>query len=580
VTNPSGEEKTYELEISFPTKDTDEVFNDEGRRQKLQELFERLLFENEQLDVSAQLPNTEIDTDSIDVDQAFSCADGSVVRENECVPCPEGTFFEIEKRTCELCPIGTFNNKIGKVGECTVCPNNRNDAEQTTETRASTSSDDCKAKCQRGMYFDKIDVDRVQGVDICKPCPFGTYQPQEGKFKCIPCGVGLTTRTPQSIDKSECRPECPDGNQLDRNGNCEPCPIGAFRRKNFEKSCVKCGSEFCESSTCTTQLNGATHAENCTVPICPQGTMLDVGRKKCKECPKGFYQDQAMQSVCQQCPQDTSTESTGAISKDDCVNSCRDSKNSASLCHKNANCYFIKETNGHECRCKDGYQIDGYKNDDLKNPLCIDNCMDKKTKTDYCKNQGTCLKDWRNNGTAICRCAGSFTGERCEEKSEFAYIAGGVAGAVIFLILLVLLIWMICVRASRAHRASPEKILGAATDQNGSQVNFYYGAPAPYAESIAPSHHSTYAHYYDDEEDGWEMPNFYNETYMKDGLHAQNKMNSLARSNASLYGGQVPQGQVPNGAKDDLYDRLRRHAYQGKKSDKSGNETTSDSDGQ
>ena len=46
-------------------------------------------------------------------------------------------------------------------------------------------------------------------------------------------------------------------------------------------------------------------------------------------------------------------------------------------------------------------------------------------------------------------------------------------------------------------------------------ANFYYGAPAPYAESIAPSHHSTYAHYYDDEEDGWDMPNFYNEGYMK-----------------------------------------------------------------
>lgn len=61
-------------------------------------------------------------------------------------------------------------------------------------------------------------------------------------------------------------------------------------------------------------------------------------------------------------------------------------------------------------------------------------------------------------------------------------------------------------------------MLTPATDQNGSQVNFYYGAPTPYAESIAPSHHSTYAHYYDDEEDGWEMPNFYNETYMK-GRH-------------------------------------------------------------
>ena len=52
---------------------------------------------------------------------------------------------------------------------------------------------------------------------------------------------------------------------------------------------------------------------------------------------------------------------------------------------------------------------------------------------------------------------------------------------------------------------------GAESAHGGNGVNFYYGAPAPYAESIAPSHHSTYAHYYDDEEDGWDMPNFYNE---------------------------------------------------------------------
>lgn len=86
-------------------------------------------------------------------------------------------------------------------------------------------------------------------------------------------------------------------------------------------------------------------------------------------------------------------------------------------------------------------------------------------------------------------------------------------------------------------------------------MNFYYGAPTPYAESIAPSHHSTYAHYYDDEEDAWEMPNYY-EGYMKENLHngTNGKMNSLARSNASIYG-----------TKDELYDRLKRHAYPGKK---------------
>merc|ERR1712241_359131 len=199
------------------------------------------------------------------------------------------------------------------------------------------------------------------------------------------------------------------------------------------------------------------------------------------------------------------------------------------------------------------------KTETQRNPICIDNCL-REDGSAYCKNQGTCLKNWKNGGKPVCQCAGSFTGDFCGEKSEFAYIAGGVAGAVIFLILLVLLIWMICVRASRAHRTSPEKILGAATNQNGSQVNFYYGAPAPYAESIAPSHHSTYAHYYDDEEDGWEMPNFYdNGGYMKD------EMNSLARLNASLYA-----KQHGNGGQEELYDRLRRHAYQGKKSDKSG----------
>ena len=93
-------------------------------------------------------------------------------------------------------------------------------------------------------------------------------------------------------------------------------------------------------------------------------------------------------------------------------------------------------------------------------------------------------------------------------------------------------------------------------------MNFYYGAPTPYAESIAPSHHSTYAHYYDEEDDAWEMPNFYNETYMRDGLHP-GKAASLARSNASIYGAAPPPPLARQ--PEELYDRLRKHAYTGKK---------------
>merc|ERR1712183_448900 len=165
---------------------------------------------------------------------------------------------------------------------------------------------------------------------------------------------------------------------------------------------------------------------------------------------------------------------------------------------------------------------------------------------------------------------GAYYGDKCETKSEFAYIAGGIAGAIIFLILLVLLIWMICVRATRPKKQEKVGLGPGAEMAHGGAPNFYYGAPAPYAESIAPSHHSTYAHYYDDEEDGWDMPNFYNEGYMKQGLAGAEKGHSLGRSQGSLYGN-----------KEELYDRLKRHAYQpgqGKKDKSSANETTSDSD--
>merc|ERR1712088_531775 len=131
------------------------------------------------------------------------------------------------------------------------------------------------------------------------------------------------------------------------------------------------------------------------------------------------------------------------------------------LCDKNAHCLF-KPNLGlnirrYQCSCKQGYKGNGTIGS------CVDNCLD------YCMNDGTCVK---KEGKPYCQCAGSFNGQ---EK----FAQPGADGV------------------------------------NGSQVNFYYGAPAPYAESIAPSQHgSTYAHYYEDEEDGWGMPNFY-DTYGK-----------------------------------------------------------------
>lgn len=99
-------------------------------------------------------------------------------------------------------------------------------------------------------------------------------------------------------------------------------------------------------------------------------------------------------------------------------------------CDSNAHCLLMPETNDFKCQCKPGYNGTGEE--------CTDVCKG------YCDNEGTCVKDSR--GQPSCRCIGSFTGKNCSEKSEFFYIAGGIAGGVVLIIIVVLLVWMICVR--------------------------------------------------------------------------------------------------------------------------------------
>lgn len=99
-------------------------------------------------------------------------------------------------------------------------------------------------------------------------------------------------------------------------------------------------------------------------------------------------------------------------------------------CDANAYCLLIPETSDFICECKPGFNGTGTE--------CVDVC------DGYCDNEGICVKDIR--GQPSCRCIGSFTGKHCTEKSEFAYIAGGIAASVILIIFIVLLIWMICAR--------------------------------------------------------------------------------------------------------------------------------------
>jgi len=538
-------EQKYDLELSFPV-DSDEATNVEGRRQRIDSLIQQIL-SSEALAVNDTLPGTLLDPSSIQFEQSFRCESGEVVVDDQCVPCPPGTYFDEAEKVCTKCAVGFYNPDSAQRA-CIQCPTIQ-DLEGVTKSLGATSSSDCKEKCAAGNYYDEV-------TDLCRPCGHGRYQADEGKFTCDLCGVGLTTRTKKAISQAECRADCEDGQQLSINGECEVCPVGTYRTQGRDRGCQDCPLNR------TTSKTGSKTEEDCNLPICVPGQYLSANDNECRKCPVGQYQPEAQQTECIDCPPNSSTvegdpsTNIGATSSSQCSNQCMVKQGEAELCDKNANCLF-KQPNTFECVCKHGYIGHGYNNGTTSS--CIDKC------DGFCRNDGTCLKN--KEGEPYCQCAGSFTGVNCHEKSEFAYIAGGIAGAVLFVIVLVLLIWMICVRSGRSRRVN-EKFAQPGGEMNGSQVNFYYGAPAPYAESIAPSQHgSTYAHYYEDEEDGWGMPNFY-DTYGKNS--------KIARSNGSLYNaGMYGPQYAPQG---ELYDRLGRHAYQPRPEDKSGNDTTSESD--
>ncbi|XP_073822904.1 sushi, von Willebrand factor type A, EGF and pentraxin domain-containing protein uif isoform X2 [Musca autumnalis] len=512
---------TYTLEISFPAVNDPVVHTSTGERSTVKALLEKLILEDDQFAVQDILPNTVPDPASLELGSEYACPVGQVVMIPDCVPCAIGTFYDTRNNTCVPCERGTYQSEAGQL-QCSKCPVIAGRPGVTAGPGARSAAS-CKERCPAGKYFDSE-------TGLCRSCGHGFFQPNEGSFSCELCGLGQTTRSAEATSRKECRDECSSGQQLGIDGRCEPCPRGTFRAQGVQPSCAACPLGR------TTPKVGAKSVEECTLPVCSPGTYLNTTINMCEECRKGYYQPETQQTSCIQCPPNHSTKITGATSKSECTNPCEQVAEGRPHCDPNAYCILVPETSDFKCECKPGFNGTGME--------CTDVC------DGFCENQGNCVKDLK--GTPSCRCVGSFTGPHCAERSEFAYIAGGIAGAVIFIIVIVLLIWMICVRSTK--RRDPKKMLSPAIDQTGSQVNFYYGAHTPYAESIAPSHHSTYAHYYDDEEDGWEMPNFYNETYMKDGLHGGGKMSTLARSNASLYG-----------TKDDLYDRLKRHAYTGKK---------------
>ncbi|KAG8179313.1 hypothetical protein JTE90_016418 [Oedothorax gibbosus] len=514
----------YTVEVYFPAKDDPIVSKNSQERSTVQAVTENAILQRSAFDVRNILPNVVPDLTSLKMLTDYACPLGEVVIGVNCVECAIGTYYENATTECKSCPVGFYQNEMGSLA-CKPCPLIA-DRQGTTQSAGARSMDECKEHCTAGNYYD-------EQVGACLPCGYGFYQPEEGSFNCVACGAGLTTRRNQAVSKLECREECASGYELDESGACVPCQRGSFRSRGMP-ACQQC------TSGKTTADVAATSEQECLLDICKPGMYVNPDTKQCALCPKGSYQDKEDRtSECIKCPQDTTTESEGSSSLEQCSNPCFVNGRER-ICQANAACVYHEHIDTFACECLPAYVMNNSTQE------CVHACEN------FCENGGTCEVS-SQTFRPKCMCPANFYGDNCTEKSEFVYVASGIAGAVIVIILLVLLVWMICARSTKKKKMT--KMPEPHMDMTGSQTNFFYGAPAPYAESIAPSHHSTYAHYFEDEDDeGWEMPNFYNETYMQDGFHG--KTNTLGHSNASIYG-----------TKEDLYDRLRRHQYQGKKGD-------------
>ena len=80
-----------------------------------------------------------------------------------------------------------------------------------TQNEGSRSASDCKERCPAGRYYDEDN-------GSCRSCGFGFYQPSNGSFSCLLCGLGKTTPSTEAVSKAECKEQCKSGQQLSADG--------------------------------------------------------------------------------------------------------------------------------------------------------------------------------------------------------------------------------------------------------------------------------------------------------------------------------------------------------------------------
>jgi hypothetical protein len=229
--------------------------------------------------------------------------------QQNCNPCPAGTFIEVRGSTaCSTCFAGFFSNS--GMSSCLGC--------SPGFFAATTGLSSCSA-CSPG-FRSSIPLGNST---TCSSCAIGRFTNQAASSRCNNCPGGFFSNSTQLSSCYTCEP---GRYRLDgiSNPNCSSCEMGKFQ--------VYAGKSFCSSCLegSYSSLNGSTSCSNCNVgeysasgvsrcSSCPQGRFNSISGSACSDCPSGKYSDQQGQTACQACPGVTTTQFSGAADSSACV---------------------------------------------------------------------------------------------------------------------------------------------------------------------------------------------------------------------------------------------------------------------
>ncbi|CRG93111.1 cysteine repeat modular protein 2, putative [Plasmodium gallinaceum] len=275
----------------------------------------------------------------IKVDMNFTviCADGMKVFNKRCVPCPIGSYNNVNEYI-----------KNNNIYECTLCHDH-----STTKEEASTSVTQCL--CLPGY--------ELNNNDECVPCKQETWKTELSNspciFHCYPNSYS-TIHGSRSEEESQCK--CKKGYYFvskDSINFCEECDIGYFCPGGYKSDKIKCP----ENTTNTTQKNFSIKSCKCDYGFEPYDSTniinydfkndpifndykdftIDIESSQvCKPCKVGFYKNTVSEEKCKSCSSNVYTEGTQSISISQCKK-CKKgyylhSENSCLLCPDNHYC--------------------------------------------------------------------------------------------------------------------------------------------------------------------------------------------------------------------------------------------------